>query len=409
MMSRPRIAGCVLALAVAALIPASAAADSPGFDEQFSSTTLDPAWTVVQPSRVSWSGFGPTNEYSLTANPGHLRYTLNAMTHYDGFLNGYQPAFRSCCIHDPGLELQRSLSGEHWTLESKVSYHMPFANGRSLDLRVYFGDGSEGTFYAAFQRLRDVHPFNGLCSTLNQRGASQPNDDFDRILLENPACEMLDGFGDADTTHYLRVERDAGVLTALTSLDGVSWATQWTHDLGTQLDGLDQRVVITGLSWFVPAGSYADYDYVTVTPTSPEALLGSACAELQAASEAHAGTAVGDKLEDAGAKCNEGLMKLTQAPPDRQGAAGSIEGAIGDLESAAALGLDANGFMENLAGVVRMLATDAIGEAVDRDGNEGKIAEAQALVVEGDLRAAADAFKDAAAKYKDALSKAEGA
>src|SRR6185436_15090741 len=38
--------------------------------------------------------------------------------------------------------------------------------------------------------------------------------------------------------------------------------------MGTQLDGLTQRVVITGLSWFNTGGSYADYDYVSVTPTN---------------------------------------------------------------------------------------------------------------------------------------------
>ncbi len=34
--------------------------------------------------------------------------------------------------------------------------------------------------------------------------------------------------------------------------------------MGSQLDGLQQRLVIVGLSWFNPVGSYADYDYVSL-------------------------------------------------------------------------------------------------------------------------------------------------
>jgi len=260
-----RVTALIAVLTGVTFLPTAAA--SGGFDEQFSASVLDSSWTVVPGIRGA-SGFPPpANDYSLTANAGHLRYTLNPMTHYDGFLNSYQPAFRSCCIHDPGLELHRPFTGDYWTLESKVSYHMPFANGRVFDLRVYWGDGSEGTFYAAFQRVRDVHPFNGLCSNLNQRGPSQGYNDFDRILLEAPPCSMLPGFDGTDTTHYLRLTRAGGLLTAMLSDDGVNWTTTWSHDLGSQLDGLDQRVVITGLSWFVPAGSYADYDYIAVTPT----------------------------------------------------------------------------------------------------------------------------------------------
>jgi hypothetical protein len=43
----------------------------------------------------------------------------------------------------------------------------------------------------------------------------------------------------------------------------------FSHDLGTQLNGLAQRVAINGLSWYTPAGSYADYDYIRVGPQEP--------------------------------------------------------------------------------------------------------------------------------------------
>ena len=37
--------------------------------------------------------------------------------------------------------------------------------------------------------------------------------------------------------------------------------------LGGLREWLQQRVVLTGLSWFVPAGSYTDWDYVRLTPS----------------------------------------------------------------------------------------------------------------------------------------------
>ena len=240
-------------------------AQAQGFDEQFTSPVLDPTWTVVPGVRIA-SGFPPpANDYSLTANPGHLRYSLNEMTHGDGFVNGYMPALpgeHSCCTHDPGLELHRTFGGTDWLLETKVSYHMPFANGRQLDLRVYFGDGGPGTLFVHVRRVRDVNQNHLDWILREQTGTTIPS-----LMTLEFASVDLPLFDGTDTTHFFRLERAGGVLTAMFSGDGVTWNTAWSHDFGSALDGLDQRVVITGLSWFVPAGSFADYDYITVIPT----------------------------------------------------------------------------------------------------------------------------------------------
>jgi hypothetical protein len=55
------------------------------------------------------------------------------------------------------------------------------------------------------------------------------------------------------------------VLTVYWSDDGSVWNTAWSYDLGTALDGLEQRAVIAGICWFYPGGSYADWDYISVT------------------------------------------------------------------------------------------------------------------------------------------------
>ncbi len=38
--------------------------------------------------------------------------------------------------------------------------------------------------------------------------------------------------------------------------------------MGTELNGLAQRVTLASLSWFTPVGSYADYDYVRLAPSN---------------------------------------------------------------------------------------------------------------------------------------------
>lgn len=235
-----------------------------GFNEQFNSSTLDPAWQLIQYPGARVFGFSsPANHFSLIDHPGHLRYYLDPMTHADGFINGFQTTFseHSCCNHDPGLELRRTFEGEEWTLESKVTYHMPFANGRHFGLRIYFGDGGPGTFFLVLDRTRDVN-FNRSALYLVEKSGPAL---FDRTFHQFVQVDM--GNITANT-QWFRIERAGDVLTALWSDDGITWNTAWVHDLGNALDGLDQRVVITGLSWFVPAGSYADYDYVSVTPTN---------------------------------------------------------------------------------------------------------------------------------------------
>ncbi len=130
-------------------------------------------------------------------------------------------------------------------------------------------------------------------------------------------------------------------------------------------------------------------------------------------------TPLGDKAEDALAKAQTALSKLTETPPDNQGAVGAIEGAVDDLCAAVNdVALDpvqGTQLMDELAGVAGQLAAQAIAEAIVAGGNAQDIAEAQASVLIGDaLREMANQgdcvlFKDAVNEYKDALSMAEGA
>ena len=231
-----------------------------GFDEQFNAPILDPAWQVVPYTGPRLYGFPPpANDYSLSMNPGYLRYIVTPMTHPDGFLNNYQDSYHSCCLHNPGLELHRTFSGDQWLFEAKGDYFLTVSNGRWLELRLYFGDGGPGTFCVKFMRGEDFNAFTSLL-LFREDGPSL----FDRTYFEQFS---LSDFVVLKSI-YWRLQRAGGVLTASLSEDGVNWTTVWSHDLGTQLDGLQQRVVIAGLSWFNPAGAYADYDYIKVTPSN---------------------------------------------------------------------------------------------------------------------------------------------
>lgn len=230
------------------------------FYDDFNSTTLDPAWTVVSYTGTRSYGYTtPANSYSLTASPGNLRYSLEAMTHEWGFVTNYQ---QMCCWYDPGLDLVRTFTGDRWTFETKMHTYMPFTNGRGFRAQLAFGSGGPGTYLVQMWRQRDVNQNWWGMMTWLQSGTNW--DGMARVI--DDVYENLPLYGPADETGWFRVRREGSVITAWFSFDGTSWTQMAAHDFGTALDGLPQRVILNGESWFVPAGSYADWDYVSLAP-----------------------------------------------------------------------------------------------------------------------------------------------
>ncbi len=86
---------------------------------------------------------------------------------------------------------------------------------------------------------------------------------------------------------------------------------------------------------------------------------------------------------------------------------------MGELEAAVNDGLldsvQGNQLMDQLTEIARVLAVEAIDEAIAQGGDAGEIGDAQQAVADGDTLRGSGAFKDAVNKYKDALAKAEGA
>lgn len=266
------------ALALAASALASSIPPLPssvgGFSEEFEDASL-PGWSLATypgPFPRAHGYSTPANEFSMSANPGHLRYVLQAMTHHDGFLNGMSTdtKLHSSYTHDAGLELRRPIAAKDWTLETKVSFHMPYTNGRALHLRVYFGDGGPGTIFADFWRARDVGTGNNNLHVGFYEKAGDSLTTVSRLAPE--ATRNLGGV--SDSTHFFRLARVGDVLTASLSDDGATWTPALSVDAGPGLDARSQTVVLAGLSWFIPAGSFADWDYVRVTPATDALAVG---------------------------------------------------------------------------------------------------------------------------------------
>jgi hypothetical protein len=144
---------------------------------------------------------------------------------------------------------------------------------------------------------------------------------------------------------------------------------------------------------------------------APEAK--SARAMLRALVGDNPGTPLASKIEDALDKLDEADIELAKTPPDLSAALNNIEDAVGDVEAAVEQGLLAAArgktIMLLLAEEARSLAQTTIDEAIERSGEVSKIVEAEQRLSEGDGHLAADEFKRAVARYKDALAKAEGA
>ena len=253
----------LLLLCLVLVVPA-AVADS--FRDDFDRAQLGPEWLVVPYTGPLPRAYGynePANLYSLTARPGFLRYTITHMTHGYGFMTGYGstlPGELSCCVHDAGLELHRSFTGDRWVFETKIESYLPSTNGHGFHTFIYFGDGQPGTYYVQIFRYRDstYQNFDGALID-RQQGTRLPH--IERLASGDSPRPLN---APIDEVSWYRVERDRGLLRAFVSGDGTNWTTLVSLDLGSALDGLPQRLVLSGGGWFTPANARVDYDYVSL-------------------------------------------------------------------------------------------------------------------------------------------------
>jgi hypothetical protein len=224
-----------------------------GFREDFSEPVLDPAWTVSD----TYPGHG---YYSLTGNS--LRYYVQPWSTPGG--DTPTPPNEWGYVYYPSMILSRSFSGTDWTFETKFTYYMPYSNGRALLTEIWIGDdgvrpsgGSSGKALSIdFTKWADQAGGGPSAGEL-YISASTPSGSLANMVLPCSTTEE---------TYYVKIIRDGYQFTLQYSNDEVNYTQAFTFTAPASRDGKVQKVVLSGHSWATPAGSYADYDYISVTP-----------------------------------------------------------------------------------------------------------------------------------------------
>jgi len=224
------------------------------FAEEFTTSSLDPAWSVFEwkgPNVYDYSTFG---RYSLTDHPGHLRYYADPIMN-PGHLQNYLPIFGGWYWSYPSLEISRPLPGDHWMLEARVTYStIDGANNRRFDLAVYFDPDSDRQTLLEVHRRKDGAE-NELCIKLFDRGLN--------VAKSENCSSPGDTLGVTQFSYTYRITRaDALIQVEWNDDAGRNFRRVLSASLRPDLRGLPQVLALTGGSWFIPAGSYADWDYI---------------------------------------------------------------------------------------------------------------------------------------------------
>lgn len=238
--------------------------------------------------------------------------------------------------------------------------------------------------------------------------------DFRVRVVDGGSVEETGIFLTPGTFHNVTVEVDPVTKTWIFFLDGVQFNAPDPLDFRGNPAQVDEVQFLNEIA--APNGSFLDAVIVEteIDKLSPEEQIIQTAADildLIAADPENEDLA--DKLEDVLSELMDALVELEKTPPDNQAALGKIEGAVGDLEAAiedelvdAVVGFD---LMDQLTGVAREIADNAITTAINLGGDADEIDEALESLDEGDALRLLGEFKDAVSAYKDALAKAEGA
>lgn len=226
------------------------------FTEDFSSLVLDSSWFITEWNKQNVYDYRTFGRYSLSDHPGHLRYYLDPIMS-PGYLYRYSPVFSGWYWCYPGLEINRIIDGDFWELEAKVTYSMvDGVNGRDLELVLCFDPLRDRETALLIVRGKDInHSSNRLRVQLLDRG---------EISAATDDCRAPgDTLGTTHFTYIFRISRaDTAIEVALSDNGGLDFHQVLSGTLCSDLRGLAQLLILTGNSWFAPAGSYADWDYI---------------------------------------------------------------------------------------------------------------------------------------------------
>jgi len=228
------------------------------FEDDFNSPTLSPEW-LISPGK---------GNYSLTANPGHLRYIIDA---YKTARTAVTDSYGT--FYDKSLWLVLPFYGDQWVLQAAVTYNL--RPGQPTNNRVtYFTvrePGMDGTWMASAGRwvgVNDDNPFSNSIELFTGDPADSPM----WVIFPNSPNPLT------PDRWYFEIERDRDRITIRASNDGDDSNFEYLHGhtfpAGYLLNG-HQDIEIVGQGWRGsndPPG-YADFDFIRVIPEPATLLL----------------------------------------------------------------------------------------------------------------------------------------
>jgi hypothetical protein len=225
------------------------------FTEEFSQPQLAAAWSVSSWKTPNVYGNASFGRYSLTERPGALRFYLDPIMS-PAYWQSSLPHFSGWYWVYPSLELNRPLIGDRWVLEARATYSMvDGAQGRTFEMVIYFDPARDRETALVIVRGKE---FEVNESRLQMRL-------LDHGLITASTEDLRapgDTLGVVRSTYTYRVQRDSLRVRAEVSDDGIHFRPALEGRLRPDLLGLPQALGLTGSSWFVPAGSYVDWEYV---------------------------------------------------------------------------------------------------------------------------------------------------
>jgi len=224
------------------------------FREDFSSATLDPHWQVwryaIPAPSPPEATYQQETSYSLTDNPGYLRYYPGTMTCW-GIKEPQWNGPSSPYWYYPSIHLYRVFEGTNWILETKVTYSAPYANAPNAATYVFFGDPEQGQGWKNNSIIVVASAWDAWHQVFMADNGIQ------KALTSLPITQYLDTF-------YYRIIRSGYQFTFQWSRDGITYTTAFTETMGSQIDSLPQGVGITGQAFWSDTSTYSQYDYIYV-------------------------------------------------------------------------------------------------------------------------------------------------
>jgi len=241
------------------LLTAAAAKAAVIFEDNFDSPTLSPEW-LISPGAGS---------YSLTANPGYLRYTV------DAWCTGRLAGDWLGTHYDKSLWLVCPFKGDQWVLQAAVTYNLRPAEPTNNRMTYFMvrEPGLHGTWIASVYRGVGVNDGNPGSNAL-QLSTGDLADSGTWAIFPNSSGPL------PPDRWYFEIERDKDHIAIRASNDGNDSTFEYQHEYafpaGYLVNG-HQDIEFAGYGWRGsnnPPG-YVDFDFIRVVPEPTTlALLG---------------------------------------------------------------------------------------------------------------------------------------